>query len=67
MTDKTNKIIIKTGFIILGLILLSSGLLTLKANHLFYSNYRGAAVFAPFTIIIGAIFLVIGIFRKDII
>lgn len=50
----------------IGLTLLAFGIFTLKAKHLFYSNYWGGAVFAPLVIIVGVILLLIGLFKKDI-
>ena len=46
-------------FLFFGLILIVGGLGTLKAGDVHYRNYWGGAVFAPFAITIGVLFLVL--------
>lgn len=48
----------------LGFIVLATGVVTLMAGRLHYGNYWGAAVFAPFSVVVGVVVILVTIFMR---
>jgi hypothetical protein len=49
---------------LIGLIIFATGILSLIAGRLHYSNYWGGMVFAPFAIVVGAMVMLGMIFMR---
>jgi uncharacterized membrane protein len=53
----------RVGFAVIGLGLVGNGLAPLMQGRSFYSNYWGGAVFAPISLMIGIVVILIAIFQ----
>lgn len=66
MKKKSKKIFIRSGLILVALMIIGTGLipLTLKGD-LFYSNWWSGLVFAPLAVLLGVFFLYIVLFKYE--
>jgi hypothetical protein len=66
MKKNNKKILIRAGMILVALVIVGTGFVPLFTNkELFYLNWWGGLVFAPITIIAGAFFLYLILFKWD--
>ena len=66
MKKSTKQFFVRFGAILVALMITGTGSIPLVFKRdLFYSNWRGALVFAPFAVIIGIFFLYLILFKWE--
>ena len=63
MTKTQRARVGRIALIAVGLLFLMTGIFDIVRGRLFYPNYWGGPVFAPITILVGLLAMIIGIFR----
>ena len=66
MKKNTKKLFVRFGAILVALMIIGAGLIPLAfKGDLFYSNWRGALVFAPLAVLVGIFFLFLIVFKWE--
>jgi len=66
MKTKAKKLFIRSGLILVALMVIGTGLVPLALKKdLFYSNWWGGLVFAPLTVLVGIFFLYLVLFKYE--